>query len=228
MASIGGPNIVKDGLVLALDAGAVRSYPGSGTTVYSLESSISGSLTNGTTFSSDNGGIFTFDGVDDRIENFSEDIQPSVITIEFWKKWTTLSDDWLLNNQTSNVTNTSFGYQTRIDSPSYNFYVRFGVGSSNRTVTYNPIILNQWAHVTATYDPVSEGAKLYWNGQLEGTNTGTGAIDYTGVEGLGIGGANDGSRDTPGPVGPIRIYNRVLTAEEVQQNYKAQKSRFGL
>ena len=200
---IGTPPIVTEGLVFAVDAANTKSYPGSGTTVYSLVNSISGSLTNGTTFSSDNGGIFNFDGVDDRIENFSENIQPSVITIEFWKKWTTVSDDWLLNNQTSNVADTKFGYQTRIDSPSYNFIVRFGIGTSNRSIVYTPIVLNQWAHVIATYDPVSEGAKLYWNGQLEGTNNGTGAIDYTGVEGLGIGGANDGTRDTPGPVGPI-------------------------
>ena len=223
-----GPHIVTDGLVLALDAASPRSYPGSGTIVYSLESSTSGSLTNGTTFSSDNGGVFTFDGVNDRIENFSEDIQPSIITIEFWKKWTSVSDDWLLTNQTSNVTDTNFGYQTRIDSPSYNFLVRFGIGTGQRTITYNPIVLDQWAHVVATYDPISEGAKLYWDGQLEGSNTNTGAIDYTGVEGLEIGGANDGTRDTPGPVGPVRIYNRVLTADEVQQNFNSQKSRFGL
>jgi hypothetical protein len=39
-----GPNIVRDGLVLALDAASPRSYPGSGTTWYDL----SGNGNNGT------------------------------------------------------------------------------------------------------------------------------------------------------------------------------------
>ena len=36
MAYFTGPNIVQDGLVLALDAGSTRSYPGTGTTWYDL------------------------------------------------------------------------------------------------------------------------------------------------------------------------------------------------
>ena len=31
-----------------------------------------------------------------------------------------------------------------------------------------------------------------------------------------------------GEIGPIQIYNRVLSAQEVKQNYNALKSRFGL
>ena len=34
MASFAGPNVVEDGLVLALDAGNTQSYPGSGTDLY--------------------------------------------------------------------------------------------------------------------------------------------------------------------------------------------------
>ena len=32
MGAFGGPDIITDGLVLALDAGSERSYPGTGTT----------------------------------------------------------------------------------------------------------------------------------------------------------------------------------------------------
>ena len=32
MAAASGPNVVEDGLVIALDAGNTKSYPGSGTT----------------------------------------------------------------------------------------------------------------------------------------------------------------------------------------------------
>ena len=217
--------IVTDGLIFAIDAGNLPSYENGSTTAYSLTGSFSGSLTNGTGYSSDNGGVFTFDGNDDRIDNFSENIEPSAITIEYWKKWTAVSDDWLIGNQTSNPIDNNNGFYHRIDSPSYNFIARFGVGTTNRSVTYNPIVLNEWTHVVTTFNS-SEGAKLYWNGVLVSSNTSGGTISYSNVLGLEIGGANDGSRDTPGPVGPVRIYDRALTAGEVMQNYSAGKGRF--
>jgi hypothetical protein len=59
-----GPNIVRDGLVLALDAASPRSYPGSGTTWYDL----SGNGNNGTlvnsTFSNN---VIQFDGTNDYV-----------------------------------------------------------------------------------------------------------------------------------------------------------------
>jgi hypothetical protein len=62
----GGP-IVTDGLVLAVDAGNLVSYERGSTTTYSLTGSFTGSLQNGTGFSSNNGGAWSFDGTDDYI-----------------------------------------------------------------------------------------------------------------------------------------------------------------
>jgi hypothetical protein len=62
-----GPNIVTDGLVFAVDAGSERSYPGTGTTVTDLVGLNNGTLTNGVTYQSANGGVFDFDGTDDYI-----------------------------------------------------------------------------------------------------------------------------------------------------------------
>ena len=67
MGAFGGPDIITDGLVNALDAGSTRSYPGSGTLGYDLAGTNNGTLTNGVGFSSADGGILTFDGVDDYI-----------------------------------------------------------------------------------------------------------------------------------------------------------------
>ncbi len=63
MATIGGSNIVRSGLVLELDAANARSYV-SGSTVWRDVSgtNISGSLTNGPTFNSANGGSIVFNG----------------------------------------------------------------------------------------------------------------------------------------------------------------------
>ena len=70
MASLGGPNIITNGLVLALDAANTKSYV-SGSTVWRDLSgnNNSGSLTNGPTFNSANGGSIVFDGVDDYCVN---------------------------------------------------------------------------------------------------------------------------------------------------------------
>jgi hypothetical protein len=66
MAYSDGPKIVTNGLVLALDAADRNSYPGSGTTWRDISgNNYSGSLINGTSFNSSNGGVFSFDGVDD-------------------------------------------------------------------------------------------------------------------------------------------------------------------
>ena len=63
-----GPKIVRSGLVLTLDAADRKSYAGSGTAWNDLSgNSINGTLTNGPTFSSVNGGSIVFDGIDDFI-----------------------------------------------------------------------------------------------------------------------------------------------------------------
>jgi hypothetical protein len=79
-------NIVKDGLVLDLDAAKLQSYPRTGT----LWNDISGNnyvgvLTNGPTFNSSNGGSVVFDGVDDFIE-FGDvlDLGTNSLTVSHW------------------------------------------------------------------------------------------------------------------------------------------------
>ena len=60
------PRIVTSGLVLALDAADRNSYPGSGTTWTDLSGNANnGTLTNGPTFNSANGGSIVFDGTND-------------------------------------------------------------------------------------------------------------------------------------------------------------------
>ena len=55
--------IVKDGLILNLDAGNRYSHPGSGTTWSDLSgNNNNGTLVNGVGYSSSNGGSFVFDG----------------------------------------------------------------------------------------------------------------------------------------------------------------------
>ena len=61
--------IVTDGLVLSLNAADRNSYPGSGTTWTDTSGNgNNGTLTNGPTFNSGNGGYIQFDGTNDRVD----------------------------------------------------------------------------------------------------------------------------------------------------------------
>ena len=61
-----GPNISKDGLVLALDPASPKSYPGTGTTWFDLSgNSNDTTLFNSPTYTNSNVHTFNFDEVDD-------------------------------------------------------------------------------------------------------------------------------------------------------------------
>jgi hypothetical protein len=58
------PFLPPDGLVMALDPNNIKSYPGTGTTIFDMSgSSNNGTLTNGPTFNSN--GYISYDGSND-------------------------------------------------------------------------------------------------------------------------------------------------------------------
>ena len=62
-------SIVTDGLILHLDAADSNSYGGSGNTWYDISGNgYNGILTNGPTYSTNNGGCLIFDGTNDYIK----------------------------------------------------------------------------------------------------------------------------------------------------------------
>ena len=75
-------SIVTDGLVFYVDAGNGDSYPGTGTTWSDLVGSNNGTLTNGPTFDSGNGGSIVFDGTNDYIST-----QLTCGTTFTWSVW---------------------------------------------------------------------------------------------------------------------------------------------
>jgi hypothetical protein len=73
---------------------------------------------------------------------------------------------------------------------------------------------------------ITNGYKTYVNSVSYGSaNTGTWSASDT----ISLGGrTDDGSQFMNGNISQVSIYNRALTASEVQQNYNALKSRFNL
>jgi len=227
----GGP-IVTSGLVFALDAGNLVSYPKSGTAWYNLTGSVNGTLTNGPTFSPKDGGVIVFDGTDDYINttyNSAYDFANANFSIEAWFYANTVPNgtyEIICTRATYGANERSFELYIANDTGTP--YIWFGVFNSNWTYVNNPALTNiqynQWNHVVATSDGAGNG-KVYINGVLKQTNSSFNtAVTSTTVPvqiGAYVGGAVGGFFN--GNIASINLYNRGLTAEEVLQNYNATK-----
>lgn len=192
-----------------------------------------GTLTNGVIVSNGNGGIFNFDGVNDYINignaiNVGQDF-----TVEMWVKPTSFSVrnallangytyglpgyGWLLtlvNGATAGINN-SFALTIGHDTPA-------------TSAPTNTLSVNIWQHITAVVTSGGTNISLYYNGLLvKSTNSSSATVNYTSNNTCYIGQRNDGTTECfQGSMALPMIYNRVLSAQEVWQNYQAFKNRF--
>lgn len=229
------PAIVKDGLVLHLDAANYKSYPGSGT-VWSDRSGFgnNGTLTNGPTFNSANGGSIVFDGSNDYINVNSSNLKPTNgITQEFWIKAAARATVFM-GLQYGSSTNNSYAlwwgeYGTNTWQGGVNIGGTFYILSATSTWPNNV-----WCHYVHTYDGSTQ--KLYFNGNLLNSENRTGLIAYdvlnttttVGCDFNGSGYNNGIVSPILGSIGSTRIYNRGLSEFEIKQNFNATRRRFGL
>jgi hypothetical protein len=240
--------IVTDGLIFATDAGNLVSYESGSNTTYSLTGSLSGSLVNGVEYLPLNKGVFNFDGVDSQIQ-FTEVSQS---TSEGWSHSTWVYFDYNL----STLRNTIVGTSTNAQAPGwwrlYNdissgtwrtrillYYKNSSGNFANLSLYVSPygtsyvdpalqleFWTQKWWNVTFTSSPLSR-IKMYFNGSLISNENLAGAQD-TGliVDRLGVYSTSLLALD--GKISNCLMYNRELTAEEVSQNFNAQRSRFGV
>lgn len=231
------PKIVTDGLVFAVDAANKKSYPGSGTTWYDLAGTSNGTLTNGPTFDSGNGGSIEFDGSDDYTD-FGNTLPidgTSAGTVSIWAK-TSASTSLLFTKYNTNGSNSTAFYVAVVSGAARMFS---GTQSNSRyyTTTATPIGSNTWANIVFTYDNFSTDLKCYINGTSYSTGQVTSGTAPTSivpqVSGINwkttsIITADGGTNYYQADIANISAYNRALSATEITQNYNALKGRFGL
>jgi hypothetical protein len=252
-----GPRINRDGLVLALDAGSIRSYPGSGTTWIDLSGSgNNATLINGPTFDTENGGNIIFDDVDDHAiitDNPSINF-PTALTVSLWlntgNKITTSHDGdcFYIKGDSQNPSpsgSVDSGNPAIFIDGSY--YWRGPVQDPANTTlrsSYEPpsgfLQTNTWYNLTYTHistnDPI-----IYKNGVVQsGFTYSTGPRNSNGSLPLGTNNFNatiagDQYRiigvtasTTNEKIAAVHVYNRALSEEEVIQNFNALRARFGL
>jgi hypothetical protein len=234
--------IVTNGLLINVDAGFTPSYPRNGTSIYDLGGgAVNGTLTNGPTFNSGNGGSIVFDGVDDFVSITNPSIlQSQNITLTIWinpltpnQAITSIVDydhatapfqGWVL--QSEDATTNRYYYFSYYDGST--FQPSTGIGAGKGIQINN----SSWQNLTYTKNGTSIIG--YLNGVQAFTSTASNAnISYQSNRNLRIGGVIStspgvGTRFYKGNISNTQIYNRALSATEILQNYNAQKSRFGL
>ena len=218
------PLIVRDGLVLCLDAANPRSYPKSGTTWSDLKGSNDGTLTNmdAANFNQDDKGSLSFDG-----SNESVNLNTSPQDLVGQGSATTISS-WFNINHTNQYSmmignGTTDRYYINTQNIGGSLVAHWGFGSSQNSSTSQAFVsTDTWYHYTATYD--QSVAKAYLNGVNTDSDTIGGSKTYGGALYVGSWGTN--GLWWGGKIAMVSIYNRALSADEIRQNYEATVGRY--
>ena len=221
MAITRGPKIVRDGLVLYLDAGDRNSYPGSGTTWKDLSGNgNNGTLTNGPTFDSGNGGSIVFDGSDDYVDigkSILRNLQSFTVNICFSANSTgALISEGASSNR---------GFQFWIDSTES--VLQFGDATNDSY--FNSRIPTSFNNILdVSFSTQNKTGISYVNSVYQDSWTNNDLIDWTSYT------FKIATRETANSsfvnckIYMVKVYNRALSDVEIQQNFNATKGRFNL
>ncbi|MCX6263624.1 MAG: hypothetical protein NTZ47_03635, partial [Bacteroidetes bacterium] len=220
--------IVTDGLVLWLDAGITPSYSGSGTTWNDLSGNKNnGTLTNGPTFNSSNGGSIVFDGINDYIDLGSNFTYQS-FTISLWVNAgsTQVQNADIFDNNHTGFRNFVL-QQNNTNTNQYAFGVSDASGGISGSGSIN-LTANTWTNISITFTP-SDRVIAYVNGifHSQGAQANNRNIFYQ-AQVLRLAAWAAGGRNWNGRIANFISYNRVLSSSEILQNFNSQKALFGL
>ena len=224
-----GPNIVQSGLVLSLDAGNVRSYPGSGTTWRDVSGNGNAEMVNSPVFEN-SPKSFTFDGTADYFSVTSNTAFKSItgdITLTGWCKQNSTGG---APHQT--ILGTSLDYRHGIKLMSYYHggiavWLANGAGTGDYLLSSSGIADTGWRFLAATRNSSTGLLELFLDGvRVNYVTTFTGATNNNQNAAIGTDYHSSGYYYY-GNIVTASAYNRVLQASEILQNYNMTKSRFG-
>jgi len=250
-----GPEITKSGLIFYFDAGDKNSYSGTGTSITDLSGNdTNGTLINGPTFNSTNGGSIAFDGVDDYI-NFpsSGSLNQTFNSFSFciWLKPSAIPTNGSAPMAVFGKDNTGCGNRGSSAYITCNGYLNFIHASTNcpgasyMTNNQSALTANVWRFISATVNSTST-VEVKWYSATTNTwtwnqsssypvtlnNTANFRIGDNGTnslyQGVFCGDTNVSSAKFNGNIAWLSMYNTVLTQSDIAKNYNATKSRFGL
>ena len=235
--------IIRRGLVLYLDAGNRASYPGTGTTWTDLSGvSNNSTLRNSPSFNGDNRGSLVFNGNNDsEINNFSSDSNHAM-SICCWVNPSSLTEgsfggvflNWIINKrQQESIANSwqlvATNSKISFDAGTSSNTLITPSGNDQRSAGVYTLQLNTWQFISISTSGVNGGfLNTYYNGELNfsGSLTGDRGINTQKVS-IAVAGWVDQLRWF-GKISQIYMYNRALTAQEIKQNFNADRRRYGI
>ena len=219
MSVYAGPNIIDSGLVIALDAGNTKSYPGSGTTMTDLATPTrTVTIVGSPAFTSP---YFTMDADAKYISMSNSDLshRTNDFTYSLWVKFAGVDSlDTLIENGSWSDTllfrcqsNTLVVYAEGVYYGAFDWVRSTGV----------------WYNVTLVRS--SSTLSFYVNRVLTGTPFALGADISLGITTLWLmRSQHSGGQNTLGDISAFHVYNRALSTTEIQQNFNALRSRFSI
>jgi hypothetical protein len=235
-----GPNIVKDSsLVLYLDASAKNSYNDlvdAGAWKDMSGNNNNGTLINGPTFNSASGGSIVFDGTNNyATASDNATLRPTSFSIDVWFRPTSFNSLSTIISKPFNGPpwSTPFlSYMIRLNNTGTVLECSTNIGGTYRALFPNyTFVVNTIYNVTFTLNSSTGAFVIYLNASvLSSTTFPSGAISYS-TPPLLIGtgyGASPVSEFFPGNIYNVKIYNTVLSATQITQNFNATRGRFGI
>ncbi len=223
MSRVHGASVVRNGLVLYLDAANIKSYSGSGTVWKDLTNySTNFNIQNGTTFNSTEKSFIT-DGVNDMIiaSNNTAISFTNQITISVWIKRISGAVQRIFNK-----------YDTTVETSP--FYLGIGSGDRlffdisdgvNRNTIPNvfPTFGSGWNNFVCLYN--GSNRYVYQNGNIIYSDSySTAMINNTASYRIG----SSVDAYTQSVTTSIMMYTRALSDSEVKQNFEVTRRRYGI
>jgi len=232
--------IVRDGLVLWLDINDKTSYPGSGTVWRDLSlGGNDGTLTNGPTFDSANGGSIVFDGTNNYVNlGNTLNMGTNSVTVICWVKLTDSSMQYTVRTPFSKASARGllgrywFNIQTAVARRGK---IRAGFDGGAGGINADGVTDIRdtgWRMITVVWDRLGD-LSVYLENTLEANSdiSSYSAVNMQSTDNLQIGAYSDSSGNPgaflwQGNIASTFYYNRVLTLTEITQNYNATKNRY--
>lgn len=233
--------IVTDSLFMELDASNPLSYPGIGMLWTDLTGNGNNGTLNGVTYSTTDGGLFDFDGINDTItiphnSNFSLNTTTQR-TMQVWVKFDALptsTNRMIVFGKLSG----SFafdGWWGGINSSSNAVIATNGVSISKTSVSTSGISINTWYLFTfiSQITSMNNTTKVYVNG-VEYITTFHGTDGYNESNNLTLGYLTPPLSGLGlisylnGKIGACYFYTKGLSQSEILINFNATKYRYGI
>lgn len=222
MAATYSPKLVAGSMIVYYDAGSLKCYNRTGSSCFDISvSGNGGTLGAGVSFSQVNGGSFAFNGTNNTAY-VDVNSSANVLSSTDYTKMAFIYPTSLATS--NNIISGGNSGQHAFWLAGGNTFQAGHNGNWSTVVSTSTVSVNNWFFGAVSFSSTT-GWRMYFNGVQQATSVS--ATTFTGTGFIRLGAYDTGNNFTGNIACPL-VYNRVLTPDEVLQNFNALKGRFGL